>query len=114
MSTPEMLSRESPDWPEFAPAWAESASFDPAAGIVTFARSWTMPGIFREMEPLVIVKIEQVYWRGSGDKFYADPARVAAGPDALWADHRTEHVAATLREIADALAPEVSNAEVTA
>jgi len=113
MST-ENMSRADPGWPEFAPTWAEFASFDPAAGTVTFERAWTLPGTFREMDPLVIVKIEQVYWRGSGDKFYADPVRVTAGPDALWTDHRAEHVAATLREIADALAPEVKHAEVTA
>jgi len=113
MST-ENVSRADPDWPEFAPAWAEFASFEPAAGTVTFTRGWNIPGMYRGMEPLTVVTVQQVFARGTNNEFVAEPARVIAGPDALWTDHRAEHVAATLREIADALAPEVSDAEVTA
>jgi hypothetical protein len=113
MSNPESMSRDDPEWPEFAPAWAERAFFEPAAGMVTFARAWTMPGAFREMESLNIVTVQQVFARGDNNAFVPEPVRVVAGADALWTDHRAEHVAATLREIADALVPGVK-AEVTA
>lgn len=102
---PRAISRESADWPEFAPGWADYASIEPAEGTVTFGRDWSIPGAYRDVEPLVVVRVEQEF-TGTAGALASGAPRVAAGPGTLWTDHRAERVAATLRAIADALAPQ--------
>ncbi len=107
MST-KTLTRGGPGWPASAPDWAESATVH-ARGLArefTFARAWEMPGVFRDMEPLVVVRVEQVCTTGPGKRERGCAAPyVVAGPEVLWADYRGPEVAATLRQIADALDP---------
>ncbi|HTL42448.1 MAG TPA: hypothetical protein VL294_13335 [Pseudolysinimonas sp.] len=102
--TTRTVTRESDDWPTYAPSWAMLATIEHARerSVVTFERCWTMPGQYRDMEPLPVVRVVQEW---DAAKPAPEPPRVAAGPGDLWVDWRAEDVARALREIADALDP---------
>lgn len=93
------------NWPSFAPSWARRASIEPD-GEVTFERAWEIPGQYRDMTPLPIVRVDQ-RWAADERAEYApvESPRVVASSADLWSDHRARLIAATLRDIANALDP---------
>lgn len=105
-TAPSAITPESKQWPEFAPVWAARAVLDEGERAMTFEREWSLPSMYRDAEPLVVVSVCQEFndhaTRGA---FVPGEPWVAAGPPAMWADYRREEIAATLRAIAEALVP---------
>lgn len=99
------LTPDSPRWPTFAPSWASHADVESGGTTVTFSRCWTVPAVFREVEPLDVVTVTEEFERAPEGLFEAQGPRVSIGSTGVWADRRFREVAVTLREIADALDP---------
>lgn len=96
-------------WPEFAPEWAGCAWIEPdqreptASPCYVFEGCWSIPSSYREGDPFAVLTIRQRFTptaHASGEPW------IVVGPDGLWADYRPQQVAALLRSIADALAPQ--------
>jgi hypothetical protein len=102
MTNSRTITRDAADWPIYAPGWADTATIDryPETSVVTFERAWTLPGMFRDVEPLVVVRVEQVWDAARAEP---EPPRVVAGRGDLWADARGDEVASTLADILAAL-----------
>jgi len=106
------IERGSNDWPRFAPVWAESANHDSDNRTMTFERGWSIPGTFRGMEPLIVVRVLQDFTYDEANEVVScTEPWVSTDPDGLWADRRRDEITATLRAIADALAPVVGGGE---
>lgn len=105
-STTRGIDRDSENWPQFAPSWAEHAIIDgwPGGG-VTFERAWTVPSVYRDADPLAVVRVAQEWATGERGTYVPGSPRVMVGRDEVWSDERAAEVAATLREIAEALDP---------
>jgi len=100
------IEREAPNWPAFAPRWAQRATVHSMVE-VTFETTWTIPSQFRGTADLTVIRVEQEWSAGEHGELTPDHApRVLTGTADLWADSRAREVAATLRGIAEALDPQ--------
>lgn len=102
--TPPAVQRTDADWPTFAPAWADTSRIDGDG--VTFERSWTVPAIYRDAAPLIVVRLQETFVLGTDNPPWSLGMFLDAGVGgypAMWSDARVAQVAETLDDIVKAL-----------